>query len=397
VDDFAELIVKQGRGAYMYSTDVARAFRQLPECPADWPLTGCCTPDGYFIDISLPFGLRWAAACCQWVTNVVSHILQRHDLPVLNYIDDFGGVCASKQRAEQGFKLLRDTLAELGIEEAVHKATAPQKSMIWLGFLFKSEDMTVSLPKAKLEDTLRLVQNWLLKDRATLSQLRSLLGKLFHVAQVCKPARLFVGRMLATLRACPTSGYIALQNDFKQDLSWFRRYLPTCNGIFMLQPAQPHPVHVWVDSCTSGCGGMALDECYHAVYPPSVQARGLEICHLEMLNSLIALRLWATRLTEQVVHLHCDSMVAIAVLQMGAGRDQFLLACAREMWLICATHNITLKPLHTPGELLTHSVDALSRMHTGQVYSNRVDKLLASKHLSMVTVPQHCFTLDMQL
>ena len=59
--NYCDLIRKDGRGCYLYATDVARAYRQLRLDPADWPLI-CFQFEGrYFIDISLPIGLRWAA------------------------------------------------------------------------------------------------------------------------------------------------------------------------------------------------------------------------------------------------------------------------------------------------------------------------------------------------
>jgi hypothetical protein len=112
-----------------------------------------------------------------------------------------------------------------------------------------------------------------------------------------------------------------------------------------------------------------------------------------MLNVLIALRLWAPRLANRHVKLLSDSMVAIAVLQAGSGRDPFLLQCAREVWLLCAQHTIDIKCHHIPGEQLTASADALSRMHMGEVYSKRVGALLRSNNLSLVKVPPHCFEL----
>jgi hypothetical protein len=394
VDDFVKRIVQQGRGSLMYSTDVARAFRQIPEDPACYPLTCCKTSQGYFIDLSLPFGLRWAAACCQRVTDVVSHILNRNNHCVLNYIDDFAGVAASATTAHEGFKLLQGTLAELGIQEARHKATPPSDVMTWIGFRFSSTDMTVSLPPSKLAEITQLVHEWAAKPRATLKQLQCILGKLFHVAQVCKPARLFVGRMLATLRRCPPSGHIELDVDFRRDIEWFARYLPSTNGVYMLEPSSPEPITIKVDSCTSGCGGVALDQCYHAKYPEVIMQQQLEICHLEMLNVLVALRLWAPRLANRHVQMLSDSMVAIAVLQAGSGRDPFLLQCAREVWLLCATHTIDIKCHHIPGLQLTDSADALSRMHLGEAYRKRVAQLLSSSSLSLIPVPLHCFELS---
>ena len=77
-------------------------------------------------------------------------------------------------------------------------------------------------------------------------------------------------------------------------------------------------------------------------FPEHIAALNLSICHLEMLNCLVAIRMWAPHLQARHVNLHCDSMVAVNVLVSGRGRDQFLLKCARHIWLSCAQHQVDL-------------------------------------------------------
>ena len=83
--DFCDIIRKAERGCYLYATDMARAYRQLPLDPADWLLICFLFEGRYFIDISLPFGLRWAASHCQDVTNLVSMELRRPNPPQLHW------------------------------------------------------------------------------------------------------------------------------------------------------------------------------------------------------------------------------------------------------------------------------------------------------------------------
>ena len=63
--------------------------------------TPCFQFEGsYYIDTSLPLGLRWAGCHCQEVTNMVSHELRRQGLTLLSYIDDLGGVARSRPAAD---------------------------------------------------------------------------------------------------------------------------------------------------------------------------------------------------------------------------------------------------------------------------------------------------------
>ena len=64
-EDLCQRMREAGKGCYLFSMDVARAYRQLPLDACDYCLTCIKAPSGYYVEISLPFGMRWAAACCQ--------------------------------------------------------------------------------------------------------------------------------------------------------------------------------------------------------------------------------------------------------------------------------------------------------------------------------------------
>jgi hypothetical protein len=318
-------------------------------------------------------------------------------LDILVYIDDFAGVSTSRESAEQHFHTLQATLKQLGLQEAAHKASPPTQKLIWLGLEFSSVDMTVALPEDKLQATLQLVSEWQGKHSATLHSLRVLMGKLLYVAQVSPPARLFLNRMLATLRSCPPTGSINLTLQFKKDLAWFAHFLPSTNGIFIIQPEAPPQHHIYVDSCLSGAGALYNQQAYHTVYPEELRRQEHPICHLEALNCVAALKQWGPQLTGKAVTLHCDSATAVAVLQLGKGRDPFVQQCARELWLTTAIQDIQLKVEHVPGEQLALTADALSRYHLGPIYRKRVQELIKLSNVQLTPPRQGIFQLSPHL
>ena len=254
--DFCDLIRTAGKGCYLYSADVARAYRQLPLDPMDWPLV-CFNVNGvYYTNISLPFGLRWAAAHCQDVTSLVTRELNHGGATVLSYINDFGGVPTDQTTAATHFINLRSLLAKVGLWEAEHKASPPAQAMVWLGLLFDTITMTVSLPLDKLAEIQRLVHHWVSKLKATLMELRTVLGKMLYMSQLCPPSRLFLNMMLDTLRQCPEQGYCTLSSEFHKDLAWFDHFLPTSCGTFLIHQDDRHPVHLYINACMSGCGAI---------------------------------------------------------------------------------------------------------------------------------------------
>ena len=120
--------------------------------------------------------------------------------------------------AVEHFGHLQGLLAGLGLQEATHKVTPPATSMIWLGLLFDSKEMTVTLPPVKLQEILDLVTAWISRRIATLHDIQVLMGKLLYVAQIWSCAHLFLNRMLETLHACTPVGSIPLSTGFHKDL-----------------------------------------------------------------------------------------------------------------------------------------------------------------------------------
>ena len=76
VDDIAAAVIQFGRGARIAKSDIAHAYRQVPVHPHDRLLLGMVWRGRYFVDCTLPFGLRSAplifsavAEALEWVAR----------------------------------------------------------------------------------------------------------------------------------------------------------------------------------------------------------------------------------------------------------------------------------------------------------------------------------------
>ena len=70
----ANKISEYRKGCLLYKVDLTRAYRQLRTDPLDWPFLMLQWEDQFFLDISIPFGLRHKASACQRTTEAVSAI-----------------------------------------------------------------------------------------------------------------------------------------------------------------------------------------------------------------------------------------------------------------------------------------------------------------------------------
>ena len=154
---------------------------------------------------------------------------------------------------------------------------------------------------------------------------------------------------------------IKLSKEFFQDIDWFLTFLPHFSGstkIFKAPIVLGHSLYI--DACTTGVGGIWSDRVYAAPIPTFTDFQP-DIVHLEMLNILVALRVWASFCTSSLVTFYCDNMAVVQVVESGKTRDIFLNACIRKIWLITATHDIELQIKHIEGKKNTRA-DALSRI-----------------------------------
>ena len=391
--DLKALILQHGPGCLLWSHNLSRGYRQLRSDPLDWPLLGIQWQGKYYFDCSIPFGLRFGAKCMQDTTSAVATILRHEGFPTLAYIDDLAGVHEDPITANKGFLRTCLLLHELGLQEAREKATAPSTSMTWLGIHFDTVAMTMSIPTVKIQECLTITHSWTSKTHVTHAQLKSLLGKLFHISQCSPTLRLFVNRLLDTLRSSPKDNKsIALDNEAQADITWINQFLSHYNGVQLIHSAPSVGIPVVLDSCLTGAGGHFGKLAFHTPYPPHITDKKLHITQLEMINVMAAVRLWAHLWSGHSLLILCDNAATVSVLQTGRGRDRILLHCARIIWHYSTAYDFRITVEHIPGTD-NNLADSLSRYHTHPTHKETVDKLVVNHQLHICSVDSSIFSL----
>ena len=85
-----------------------------------------------------------------------------------------------------------------------------------------------------------------------------------------------------------------------------------------------------------------------------------------MWNVLVACRIWGKLWQGRCIHIYCDNMAVVQVLNSGKSRDQSLAVLNRNIWLECAIHDIELKISHIQGKVNVIA-DVLSRWQNSAV------------------------------
>ena len=338
--------VKQaGRGCHVFKVDVSRAFRHVKVDPGDLDLLGLEWKGASYLDTCVPFGMRHGMQIFQRVSDAVRYMMRRRGHTVLNYVDDFLGVGASRV-ARHSFDALQELMPQLGLDISVKKLTPPSTIAVCLGIQINTVESTVSIPPEKLQKIVHMVTDWKARHFCSKRQLQALLGNLLYVNKCVKASRVFLNRMLQLLRANYDKNSITLTHDFKRDLRWFDQFLMQYNGVSFFDHKKAFDV-VELDACLVGVGGRWQNFVYHLKLVQHY--KNLSIVHFEMINILVALRIFVRLWHRKHVLIKCDNDAVVQVLQTGKTRDPFLATVARNIWFESAIADVSLSYVHIRG------------------------------------------------
>ena len=356
IDDITSCVRASGPGSHLYKIDISRAFRHVKIDPGDLDLLGLTWRDVTYVDMCLPFGSRHGTQIFQRISDAVRHVMRQHGFTVINYVDDFVGV-ATPSVARRFYVFLQELLARLGLDVSSKKLVPPGTRVICLGVEVDTRQRTLAIPEEKMRRISDMVDAWRHKSVCTKRELQSLLGNLLYVHKCVAPARIFLNRMLELLRNNYDAYTIQLTHDFKRDLRWFSNFLSEYNGVSFYDHVRTHHV-VELDVCLEVLGGRWENLIYHLPLPSHYGNLG--IAQLEMINILLAIRVFASLCHRKSILIKCDNAAVVSVLTTGKAKDPFLAAVARNVWMELARKDIQAVYKHIPGKI-NQVADLLSR------------------------------------
>ena len=314
LDDFEILILKVGSGAKMWKRDLQRYFLQIPIDPVDYDKTGFIWRTNFFFFISYMFGLRHAGLAGQTITSAVNWRHRQEGLALfgeefntLNYSDDLAGV-EEETKAEVAFSTMGELLSDLGLKEATDKASSPATVITYLGVTFNSITMEKTVPAEKVAELLDILHTWLNKSSCTKRGLQSLCGKLIWVARCVKFSRVFISRLLASLKlnsdALPYKK-IFLSQEMQKDIRWWFTYIRSFNGVnFIINPGTISHSYKG-DACQEGGGGYFAKEYWSKLLPKDLLPLPIHLKEFWVL--LVSIKLWGHLWTGSTAELYVDN------------------------------------------------------------------------------------------
>lgn len=371
-DKVIEMLSKLGRGAEMGVLDIKSAFRLLKVHPGDFDLLGFKFDSKYYIDKCLPMGCSRSCRIFESFSSFLHWLVsQKTGLNTLDhYLDDF--IFAGREHSGHCNKLMNcfsSTCTELGIPLADDKSVGPVTVLTFLGLEIDSEEMLIKIPQNKLDSLIETLEGFLEKNRITLKELQSLVGSLNFFGKAIRSSRAFNRRFYdLTMHANKPHHYIKLNNETKEDLRMWLRFLRSYNGKTYFPDSEwtsNEVLELFTDSSGAkgmGCGAYFAGEWIYLQWPKKwfdSEIMG-NITFLEFVPVLIGTCIWGCQLKNKKIVFYIDNNALVQIVNTQTSKSKSVMALMRPFVLFAMQHNIIFRAKHIAGKN-NEIADSISR------------------------------------
>ena len=137
--------------------------------------------------------------------------------------------------------------------------------------------------------------------------------------------------------------------EARKDIAWWASFIEQYNGVSLMWLVKEPitDIVVQTDACLRGYGGICGSQYFRGRFPKIDQKGNIAV--LEMWAVMVGLRIWAEQLAGKYFWIHVDNEAVATVLNTGSSREPKLQNTLREIALIAARHEFTIKARYIPG------------------------------------------------
>ncbi|XP_048486562.1 uncharacterized protein LOC119691092 isoform X1 [Plutella xylostella] len=293
---------------------------------------------------ALPYGLSVAPRVFTKVIKEVMSYLRNQGFLSVNYLDDILCIgntyieCA--QNVNETIKLLQCLGFVINFEKSVLQ---PQKVCKFLGFVFNTQDLTLSLPDDKSRNIFSLVQTYMKLPSCSIRDFARLIGILVAACPAVKYGWVYT-KILERQKYLMLKNYQNYETKVKipaivlDDLKWWS------DNIFSAKNHMrnsDYKLEIYSDASRTGWGAVCKDQKIHGSWKASEQE--YHINYLELLAAFLGLKSFASELLNCTVLLRIDNTTAISYInRMGGIQFPHLNSLSRDIWQWCEKRDLFL-------------------------------------------------------
>ena len=273
------------------------------------------------MDARLPFGSRLSPFIFNSFADLVCWALRNVALIrfIIHYLDDFFWCSPTLEGCKSDMDKLMNLFVYLNIPLADKKLVGPCTVIVFLGIEIDSADMVIRLPQDKLSHLLTILPLWKDKRKCTKKDLLSLIGSLSFACKVVKPGRLFLRRLIdLSTTVSRLHHHVSINREAMADIDWWVEFLPTWNGVEMIQSPMVSSISLKLATDASGVGigahfgnhwfSLPLDHFRSIGIMQQGPDQPFDINHWELFSLVTAVFTWGHLWSNQQIQVYVDNM-----------------------------------------------------------------------------------------
>lgn len=294
---------------------------------------------------AMPYGLSSAPRTfTKIMKEVIGHLRNRGFKSVM-YLDDILCIGNSYKECLENVNETLNILNCLGfVINSEKSCLKPQQSCKFLGFIYKSTDMTISLPPDKRNNILKLVKKFSQLSKCVIRDFAHLIGTLTAACPAVRYGWLYT-------KALERQKYLALMsnnnrydakfkphNDIIMDLKWWENnILSTSNELLVPN----YDLEIFTDASKTGWGAFCDNERTGGSW--TADEIKFHINYLELFAVFLGLKCFARDRYNCNILLRIDNTTAISyVNRMGGIQFPHLNGLTKNIWQWCEERNIMI-------------------------------------------------------
>lgn len=360
---------------YQCKLDLCDAFKHCIVRPSDWDLLGSTWTSqingeyvtDYYVEMVLPFGCRSSPKIFDKYASGLKFIMQHKGATIIEkYLDDFYSCAPTFSECKENLNIMLNACEETGFQVNYDKVCQPKFRMEYLGIIIDSKNMRTEISQTRLEDTLIELSKWCNRTSCTKRQLLSLIGKLTFISRVVRHGRTFLRRLIQVSKSVQYLHYkIKLTKEARADIRWWQNYLPTWNGISIIDGSKwltNSEICLTTDASDVAIGCVYKSEWFFVKFEDEyVYIKEKSINWRELYAIVKATATWCEALHTKKVIFYCDNLSIVYILQSGCSKDPDIMKLVRALFFIAAQYQIEYTAKHLPG-IMNTDADNLSRL-----------------------------------
>jgi len=328
---------------YFTSIDLKDAYFFIPICQEDRRFLAFMWKENTYRFTCLPFGLNVGPRTYTKLLKPIMEYFRMKGITCSIYLDDLLLISKSKEQSLIELKMIMSTLKSLGFVINEKKSTlTPTKEIKYLGFIFSSENLTMSLPDDKRTKIHNLCMDICQRKTIKIRQFAEFIGVLISACPAVPYGilytKIFEKYKYKALLDNSYDSFMTINDEIIKDCQWWMSQIFTSTSKIK---RDAYDIEIYSDASGTGWGVYCNGQRSNGFW--SADEKKKSINYLELKAAQYGLQIFAKEKDCCNILLRIDNTTAISYInRMGGVQLVEYNTLARDIWSFAEKRKIML-------------------------------------------------------